>query len=64
MYTMEKHLRTMDKDKKLELAMLTVSRIFAKVLLAEDIVVEWDEFQEEFLFTSAKEEHNEEPEDG
>jgi hypothetical protein len=54
----------MDKDKKLELAMLTVSRIFAKVLLAEDIVVEWDEFQEEFLFTSAKEEHNEEPEDG
>ena len=54
----------MDNDKKLELAMLTVSRIFAKSLLTEDTTVEWDEFEQEFRFTLAKEEYNGEPDDG
>ena len=50
-------------DKRLELAMLTISRIFAQSLLTDEITVEWSEEEQEFLFTLTEEEHNEEPYD-
>mgnify|MGYP000504063443 CR=1 FL=1 len=50
-----------EKDtKKLELAILKVSRIFAQSLLTDKITVEWSEEEQEFLFTPTEEEHNEE----
>tara|TARA_R110000824_G_C14691000_1_gene621446 strand:- start:69 stop:269 length:201 start_codon:yes stop_codon:yes gene_type:complete len=47
-------------DKNLEIAMLTVSRLFAKYLLTDKVIVEWSEEEQAFLFTPAEEEHNEE----